>query len=293
MRWNAICKVFIAAGKWGGRLTALLLLLFWGMFFVEHLSEWFLRGDGRYPPAWVSVHELFHFVMLAGLAMMLKWEKAGALVMIIATVAFFGGIGFHGFPWIALINLAPVGCFGIAWLAEWRLRTTDAVAQGPQKLVLAVMGAAFTALVLLCANEMLGNPPLLTPALHSSSALVGSWQARAQAWPGPSEIEVHLTVHADGTVSGEIGGASVAGARISGNRTWLGRRLHWRTDYVIQGELSGVVGAAPLTNGDRLAAPLNLEGGDLVGSIFTSGRDVAGQRLHSAPLVSQIRLRKM
>lgn len=117
MSWNAIRRVLGAAGKWGGRLTALLLLLFWGMFFVEHLSEWFLRGDGRYPPAWVWVQQVFHFVMLAGLAMMLRWDKLGAIVMIMGKVAFFGGIGFRGFPWIALVNLVPIGCFSIAWLA--------------------------------------------------------------------------------------------------------------------------------------------------------------------------------
>jgi hypothetical protein len=293
---SRIRKVLGATGKWLGRSTALLLLLFWGMFFVEHLSEWFLRADGRYPPAWVWVQQGFHFVMLAGLAMMLKWEKSGALVMAVGTTAFFGGIGFRGFPWMALINLVPIGCFSIYWLAESSVRLVGADAQGfrrAEKVVLATLGTGLTAFVLLCANEMLGNPPLLTPALPPSSALVGTWQATAQAWPGPSEIEVLLTVHADGTVSGEVGGAALAGARISGNRTWLGRLLKWRTDYLIRGELRGALGGAPLRNGDRFAVPLNLDGPELVGSIFTSGRDAGGGHMSSAPLVSRIRLKKM
>jgi hypothetical protein len=64
----------------------------------------------------------FHFLMLVGLALMLKWDKAGTLVMIIGTAAFFSTMGWRQFPWIALLNLAPVVLFGLYWLAEWRAR---------------------------------------------------------------------------------------------------------------------------------------------------------------------------
>ena len=110
------------AAKWTGRALAGLLLAFWGMFFVEHLSEWFLRADGRTPPAWVWWPMGFHFLMLVGLALMLKWDKAGTLVMVIGTAAFFSTMGWRQFPWIALLNLAPVVLFGLYWLAEWRAR---------------------------------------------------------------------------------------------------------------------------------------------------------------------------
>ena len=296
MSWNAILKMLSAIGKWSGRLTALLLFLFWGAFFVEHLSEWFLRAGGRFPTAWVWVQQLFHFAMLVGLGMMVKWDKLGSAVMLAGTVAFFAGIGVGEFPWIALINLVPVGCFGVYWLSEWRPRTGIAGAQGfrrPQKANLTAIGVAFTAFVLLFGNEMFGNPPWMTPALAVSPAITGSWQARAEAWPGPTEIDILLTVSSDGTVSGKIGGAALAGARLTGNRTWLGRLLNWRTDYIIRGEISGTVGATPLTNGDRFTAPINLEGPELAGSIFTSGRDAGGKRVGSRPLVSRLRLKKM
>lgn len=289
-------KVFSAIGKWSGRATALLLFLFWGAFFVEHLTEWFLRGDGRYPPAWVWGQQFFHFVMLVGLGMMLRWEKAGAVVMAIGTVAFFSCVGFRGFPGIALINLVPIGCFGIHWLTEGMLRASGVEARGfstPQKLMIAALGLAFTAFVLLCVNEMFGNPPLLTPALPLSSILAGSWQARAEAWPGPTEIDIRFIVNDHGTISGRIGDAVIAGARITGNRTWFGRAVDWRTDYIIRGELSGTVGVQPLRNGNGFTAPLNLEGLDLVGSIFTSDNDTGGKRVTSNPLVSRLRLKKM
>jgi hypothetical protein len=104
-------------GLWFGRVTAGLLFLFWGAFFVEHTAEWFLRGDGKLPPAWVAAQHGFHFLMLVGLAAMLKWERAGAVILTVGTLAFFGGIGVRQFPWIALLNLIPLLGFGAYWLA--------------------------------------------------------------------------------------------------------------------------------------------------------------------------------
>ena len=61
--------ILSAVGKWSGRAVALLLFLFWGAFFLEHLFGWFLRADHRYPPAWVWIAQGLHFTMLVGLAM--------------------------------------------------------------------------------------------------------------------------------------------------------------------------------------------------------------------------------
>jgi len=100
-----------------GRITAGLLLLFWGAFFVVHTMEWFLRGDGKFPPAWVAMQHGFHLLILVGLAAMLKWDRVGAAILIVSTIAFFGLIGIRGFPWIALINLIPLVCFALYWAA--------------------------------------------------------------------------------------------------------------------------------------------------------------------------------
>ncbi len=108
------------ASLWFGRVTAVVLFLFWGAFFVEHTAEWFLRGDGQLPPAWVAVQHGFHFLMLVGLAAMLKWDKLGAVVLTVATFAFFGFIGLRGFPWIALLNLIPLLGFGVYWMSMRR-----------------------------------------------------------------------------------------------------------------------------------------------------------------------------
>jgi hypothetical protein len=107
----------ILTGKWAGRVAALLLLLFWGAFFVEHTAEWFLRSDGRYPPTWVFVQHGFHFCMILSLAAMWRWEKPGAIALVASTAAFFGLIGLHRFPFIALLNLIPIAAFSLSWFA--------------------------------------------------------------------------------------------------------------------------------------------------------------------------------
>lgn len=107
-----------AIAKWTGRAAALLLLLFWGAFFVEHLAEWFMHRGGPYPPAWVWLAQVMHLAVLVGLGMMLRWDRLGTVVMVAATVVFFSMIGMHEFPYIALINLVPVAFFAVYWAAS-------------------------------------------------------------------------------------------------------------------------------------------------------------------------------
>jgi hypothetical protein len=104
-----------AAFTWIGRGLALLLFLFWGTFFLEHLSEWFLHPARGLPPARVWVAMLFHLGMLVGLLLMLGWDQVGCAATLIATAAFFAVMGFRSFPYLALLNLAPFPFFAAAW----------------------------------------------------------------------------------------------------------------------------------------------------------------------------------
>jgi hypothetical protein len=101
--------------RWLGRTLALLLLLFWGTFFLEHLSEWFRNPVGAPPPTWVWISQMLHLGMLVGLALSLRWDRLGAIVTALGTTAFFASIGMHSFPFIALLNLLPIACFTASW----------------------------------------------------------------------------------------------------------------------------------------------------------------------------------
>jgi hypothetical protein len=116
------------AGRWTGRLAALLLLLFWGAFFIEHLSEWFLRRGGAYPPVWVWVLQFFHFVILLGMGLMLKWEKVGAPLVVVGALAFFGGIMLQSSRFetslflFALLTMVPIAGFAVYRFSLWKER---------------------------------------------------------------------------------------------------------------------------------------------------------------------------
>ena len=124
-------EVIAVAFRWLGRTLALLLFLFWGAFFLAHLSEWFWNAHGALPPARVWVSQVLHLGMLVGLALMLWKDRIGALITVLATTAFFASIGVHRFPWIALLNLLPIAGFAVAWsLHRPPARPTGPVPEG-------------------------------------------------------------------------------------------------------------------------------------------------------------------
>ncbi len=104
---------------WIARIFALLIFLFWGAFFCEHLFEWFLHSKDGLPPVSVWFSMVLHLVMLIGLVIMLKWDRLGAFITILGTVAFFLSIGYHGFPFIAMINILPILSLSIYWLINY------------------------------------------------------------------------------------------------------------------------------------------------------------------------------
>lgn len=104
-------------GKWGGRLASLLLFLLWGAFFVEHLREWFLTGASKYPPAGVWLGMALHFLMIAGFALMLRWDRIGGIVALLFTIAFFTfiSVSAHRFFPASLVNVVPFALFSLYW----------------------------------------------------------------------------------------------------------------------------------------------------------------------------------
>ena len=113
--------LIVTVCPWLGRLLALLLVLFWGSFFVEHLSEWFLRPDGQFPGPRVWVAQFFHLGILVGLLLMLRWDKVGTLVTVLASMGFFITAGLPITRPIPLINLVPILCFVVPWILQQRV----------------------------------------------------------------------------------------------------------------------------------------------------------------------------
>ena len=99
---------------WSSKIFAIVLFFFWGAFFIEHLSEWFINPSGGFPPMNVWILQSLHFFMTVGFLIMLKWEKTGITIMLLSTILFFSLAGFNRFPFIAFINIIPVILFVIS-----------------------------------------------------------------------------------------------------------------------------------------------------------------------------------
>jgi hypothetical protein len=112
--------------RWGGRLLGLLLLLFWGAFFVEHLSEWFIRPFPRHPPLKICFYMGLHFLILAGLLLAWRWEVAGSLLVIGSSLVFFQHVAGANFPLFFGVTAVPAFLLLFCGWQDWkRLRAAS------------------------------------------------------------------------------------------------------------------------------------------------------------------------
>ena len=109
--------------------------------------------------------------------------------------------------------------------------------------------------------------------------LVGTWSGRQkvtvrvrQARGGyrfvSDMVAIALSVRADGSVEGQVGGATLVNAYVLKNRGSFGRLIHIATDFRIEGRLQGALFAKdPIPTMD-IHAPLGVVGDTLAGSLF-------------------------
>lgn len=108
------------APLWFGRGAAFLLAIFWGLFFVEHLSEWYFDPRG-WPPVWVTLAMVAHGVIILGLAGMLRWSWIGAALTLVGTIGFMAPTLIGGKPaWLMLVNVLPVALVVLGELRRGR-----------------------------------------------------------------------------------------------------------------------------------------------------------------------------
>src|SRR5581483_3603595 len=214
-------------GRWAARILGTLLVLFFLFFIV---------GEGLPAPSELSSVEKLQFAglaaILAGLLLAWKWEGLG------------GVLGVAGFLLMAaasrsslrvLLFWLPAAVAGVHVLCWTRLRAgapAGLVGWQVNRGLLAGFWVAVAVFLLLTVNEVFGQPPLMTPALHPAADLAGNWNA------GPGQLPVMLEIHVDGTVTGQILSAPIAGARIRYGRSWFAKMMHWGADYVIAGRMA-------------------------------------------------------
>lgn len=199
---------------WVARITGLLLFLF--------VLPFAFGGPGWIQWSRLSGKEQLGLIAFGALygGLLVAWFQpvwGGALTV--------GGWIAH--PVAAPLFLAPM-LIGIIHLVFRR-------PEGPvPRWLRLVLAGPLPVFVLLSANEILGNPPLMATFPADPT---GVWMLDRRCAP-PCEIRIDR----DRTVTGCVSG------RIEPNRSWFGRLLNWRTDYRI--------GATVLINQEQLR-PVN------------------------------------
>ncbi|MGD0498799.1 MAG: hypothetical protein ABSC23_10230 [Bryobacteraceae bacterium] len=260
-------------GRWTARIMGTLMALFFLAFVV---------GEGPPPLFRLSLHQNLHFFAIAalfvGLLLSWKWELPGGLIPLAGFVILVliegrsAASGLFLLPAaIAFLNLlcwrglragAPAG--GVTWQV-WQV---------PRSALLLV-GVCVGVFVALCANEIFGNPPLMTPSFHPPAAMVSVWRATpvpVLGEPASSALDVVFVINPDGSVAGRVGDAPIITGRMAYNRSWFGKLMNWREDYAIHGRLAHSVRASARVFGDQFTAPLMMRGPDLDGSLFLRGQ---------------------
>jgi hypothetical protein len=230
------------AARWTARIAGTLLFLFFLAFFFGEGPPNIFRATARENALFLGMAALF-----IGLILAWKWEAWGGLL----SVAGFVLMAILERNHLGMPALRPPAVVGVVHIVcWWGLRATAPppgaawanpfVGKGWRMLLL-TGAAALGVFVLLCANEMFGNPPLMTAALNPGPDLAGTWRARVTGWlrqPLTKPLDIVITIHPDASVSGTVGPATLLSGRIFNNRSWFGELMHWRADYGIQGRLS-------------------------------------------------------
>jgi len=103
--------------RWFARVLAVVMFLFWGGFFVEHLWQWFIQPLPQTPPPKVWFGQFLHLLILAGLALGLKWERIGGLLLI-GSVVLFSALILQAAPRFVLVTIVPGVLYLYCWYAS-------------------------------------------------------------------------------------------------------------------------------------------------------------------------------
>ena len=96
----------ITVTRIAARVCSLLLFIFWGSFFIEHMT-WFVASREPTPPLRIWLLQFGHFILIAGYLVLLRWEKTGGVMIVISAVLFFSfAAGERALPYI-IISILP------------------------------------------------------------------------------------------------------------------------------------------------------------------------------------------
>ncbi len=111
--------------RWTARILGICIFLLWGAFFIEHLVEWFIvpLSQSQVAPWHIWLGQIFHFIMLAGFIVALKWEFSGSMLIIIGAFALFVDKAGSRFLSYFTVTIIPAIMYLFCW---WKTRKLSA-----------------------------------------------------------------------------------------------------------------------------------------------------------------------
>ena len=112
----------VSVVRWTARIWGTTVALFWGVFLLEHLVEWFNPSTGL-PPLQVWLLQGLHFLMVAALLAAWRYELIGGLLALAASIPFFVAVAGPQVWMFFLITTPPAIAF--IWcgvLSSWPRR---------------------------------------------------------------------------------------------------------------------------------------------------------------------------
>ncbi len=98
-------------------VTAGLLFVLWGMFFIEHLAM-FKSAEAASLPTVVWVAQILHGLLLVGYMLVYKWPRLACVVITVTAIPFFALTADQNAVLYTLISLIPVYLLGYLWWKE-------------------------------------------------------------------------------------------------------------------------------------------------------------------------------
>ncbi|HVN75194.1 MAG TPA: hypothetical protein VMT19_02675 [Thermoanaerobaculaceae bacterium] len=280
----------IRVARWSARVLGALVVVLCVTYFAQ-------AGAAAYPLR--TTRDAIGFIALgaclAGMIVAWWWEGVGgALILggyLVNVAASRGALASRAFLAIPVAG----ALFLLVWWArrpEPRAAAGGAVRSGRLRADWVRRGAFVAAFVLvaLIASEVVLPTPLGLGDSPLPARVTGRWEARGKvvnSWGPPGEIAFVFIVDAGGSVEGTIGASVLHGARLVRNRTWFGRALHLRSDYLLKGPLRDPITPSLGLTCATFALPLDVNGGLLEGALTGSNcraQDAAQGALRSAHL---------
>jgi hypothetical protein len=125
-----------------------------------------------------------------------------------------------------------------------------------------IAGLIVTLTVLLTALNLCAAESIITPAM------VGHWEGNARiivSWCHQTNLTVAVDIHADGSVTGKIGDATLVAGHFLSHRSWP-----WR-HTMVTGKLDGAIVAAEGITRSYVTMICDFSNGSFTGQIDTNG----------------------